>query len=87
LQDEVLKFADMRLCANMKLFSDIVEANDAGDLARIQVEHASSLYEHASNVAAEYSRRVEHILRGDNQQNATIHAEQSDASKRQSAKA
>jgi hypothetical protein len=73
-QDEVLKFADMRLCANTKLFSDVVEARDAGDLARIQVEHASTLYEHVSNAAVSYSRRVEDILRGRNQENASIHA-------------
>jgi hypothetical protein len=48
-QDEVLKFADMRLCANTKLFSDVVEAQNAGDLARIQVEYASTLYELSSD--------------------------------------
>ena len=83
-QNEVLKFADMRLCANMKLLSDVAEAKDASDFARIQAEHLLSLYEHVSNAAVGYSRRVENILRGDSQDNPTTPAEQSAGSKRQS---
>ena len=48
-QHEVLKFADMRVAANMKLLSDVAEAKDAGDYARILVEHVSNMYEHISN--------------------------------------
>ena len=33
-QHEVLKFADMRVAANMKLASDVAEAKDAGDFAK-----------------------------------------------------
>ena len=76
-ENEVLKFADMRLCANVKLISDVAEVKDASDFARIQAEHLLSLYEHVSNAAVGYSRRVENILRGDSQDNPTIPAEQS----------
>ena len=64
-QNEVLKFADMRLCANVKLLSDVAEVKDASDFARIQAEHVSNLYEHVSNAAVGYSQRVQDILRGD----------------------
>jgi hypothetical protein len=64
-QTEVLKFTDMRLCANMKLLSDVAEAKDASGFARIQAEHLFSLYEHVSDAAVGYSRRVENILRED----------------------
>jgi hypothetical protein len=63
-QHEVLKFADMRLAANMKLVSDVAEAKDAGDFARILAEHVSHMYEHISNTAVGYSQRVQDILRG-----------------------
>lgn len=63
-QHEVLKFADMRLAANMKLVSDVAEVKDAGDFARIVAEHVSNMYEHVSNTAVGYSQRVEEILRG-----------------------
>jgi hypothetical protein len=83
-QNEVLKFADMRLCANMKLLSDVAEVKDASEFARIQAEHLLSLYEHVSNAAVGYSRRVQNILSGDSQDNPTTPAEQSAGSKRQS---
>ena len=82
-QNEVLKFADMCLCAKMKLLSDVAEAKDARDFTRIQAGHLL-LYEHVSNAAVGYSRRVENILRGDSQDNPTTPAEQSAGSKRQS---
>jgi Phasin protein len=90
LQHEVLKFADMRLAANMKLVSDVTEAKDAGDFARILAEHVSNMYEHISNTAVGYSQRVQEILGGgskDNPKSApiTVHeyAKQSTGSKRQ----
>ena len=97
-QHEVLKFADMRLTANKKLVSDVAEAKDAGDFARILVEHVSNMYAHISNTAVRYSQRVEDILRGDSKDNpksapTTVHeyakqstgeyAKQSTGSKRQ----
>lgn len=94
-QHEVLKFADMRLAANMKLVSDVAEVKDAGDFARIVAEHVSNMYEHVSNTAVGYSQRVEEILRGGSKNNpsTTVHeyaeqgigeyAKQSTGSKRQ----
>ena len=89
-QHEVLKFADMRVAANMKLVSDVAEAKDAGDFARILVEHVSNLYEHISNTVVRYSQRVQDILRGGSKDNpksapTTVHeyAKQSTGSKRQ----
>ncbi len=63
-QHEVLKFADMRLAANMKLVSDVAEAKEAGDFARILVDHVSTVYENISNTVVRYSERVQDILRG-----------------------
>ena len=63
-QHEVLKFADMRVAANMKLVSDVAEAKDAGDFAKILAKHVSNMYEHISNTAVGYFQRVEDILRG-----------------------
>ena len=63
-QNEVLKFADMRLGANVKLVNDVAEAKDAGDFARILAEHVSNMYEQISNTAVGYSQRVQDILRG-----------------------
>jgi hypothetical protein len=89
-QHEVLKFADARVAANMKLVSDVTEAKDAGDFARILVEHVSNMYEHISNTVVRYSQRVQDILREgskDNPKSApiTVHeyAKQSTGSKRQ----
>src|SRR5512147_2233859 len=63
-QHEVLKFADMRVAANIKLVSDVAEAKEAGDFARILVEHVSNMYEHISNTVVSYSQRFQDILRG-----------------------
>ena len=53
-QHEVLKFADMRLAANMKLVSDVAEAKDAGDFARIsgraRLEHVRAHLEHGRGI-------------------------------------
>jgi phasin protein len=68
-QYEVLKFADMRVAANMKLVSDVAEAKDTRDFARILAEHVSNMYEHMSNTAAGYSQRVQDILRGGSKNN------------------
>lgn len=68
-QHEVLKFADMRVAANMKLVSDVAEAKDTRDFARILAEHVSNMYEHMSNTAAGYSQRVQDILRGGSKNN------------------
>ena len=48
----------------MKLVSDVAEAKDAGDFARIMTEHVSDMYAHILNTAVGYSQRVQDILRG-----------------------
>jgi hypothetical protein len=82
-QNEVLKFADMRLSANMKLLTDVTEVKDASDFVRLQAEHVSNLYEHASNAAVGYSQRIEDILRAGSKDNPSTCAKQGTGSKRQ----
>ena len=62
-QHEVLKFADMRVAANMKLVSDVAEAKEAGEFSRVLVEHVSIMYAQILNTAVSYSQRVQDILR------------------------
>jgi uncharacterized protein involved in exopolysaccharide biosynthesis len=75
----------MRVAANINLVSDVAEAKDAGDFARVLIEHVSNMYAHISNTAVRYSQRVEDILRVGSNKNSTVHeyAKQSTGSKRQ----
>jgi hypothetical protein len=73
----------------MKLVTDVAEAKDVGNFARILAEHVSNMYEHISNTAVGYSQRLQDILRGgskDTPKSApTVHeyAKQNTGSKRQ----
>ena len=62
-EHELLKFADARLAANMKLVSDVTEAKVTSNFARILAEHVSNMYGHISRTVVAYSQRLQDILR------------------------